>query len=119
MHDREMEWMSADGRRTKIKDMEVGHLVNVLNWITDNMPSYGFLIYNQLAAEAQYRQLPSFAEGREYPQFVDGRWVVVFPQTGEKKVVPPPADYIEAVKDNPWYQKMAKSVQEERKGRKQ
>ncbi len=114
MHNREKTWRTADGRSVPIKDMENSHLVNVINWILDNQDSYPRGIRDLMIAEAKYRQPFLFAEGKSYPQKIGTRWKLVDPQTGEAKIVPPPADYIEAVKDNPGYTAMFKRTQEKR-----
>lgn len=110
---REREWGAADGRRIKIKDMDLGHLVNVLNWVHDH-DRYSDDVRARFIAEAEYRKTFLFAEGKAYATKIDGRWKVVDPETGEGKIIPPPADYIEAVKDNPVYQRMSEWVQEKR-----
>lgn len=114
-HNRETNWRTADKRDIKVKDMEVSHLVNVLNWISDNRESYTSADYELMEAEAKYRQTILFAEGKEYPQLVDQRWRVVNPVTGKSRIDKPPADYVEAVKDNAAYQAMAARTQKRRK----
>jgi hypothetical protein len=103
---RDRMWRTADGRSIRIGDMELGHLVNVINCIADNKNSYTDGTYLQMIEEAKYRQTILFAEGNSYPQLVNNRWMIIDPATGQGKIIPPPADYIEAVKDNIGYQKM-------------
>lgn len=112
---RERWWRTADSRSIQIKDMEDGHLVNVINWIIDNRESYTQDILDSMISEAKYRQVLLFAEGKTYPQKVGRRWKLVDPQTGVGKIEKPPADYIEAVKDNPAYTAMFKRTQAKRK----
>ena len=114
MHNRDQVWRSADGRRIVIKDMELGHLVNVINWILDNSNSYPNSILKTMVAEANYRKLILFAEGRDYPQKVGSRWRVIDAKTGVGGIEKPPADYIEAVKENAAYQAMSKRTQARR-----
>lgn len=114
-HDREKTWRTADGRSVKIKDMQLGHLVNVINWVADNSMSYPAHILPTMVAEAEYRQISLFAEKQPYPQQVGGRWKIIDPQTGIGKIEKPPEDYIEAVKDNPAYTAMFKKTQAKRK----
>jgi len=114
-HNRETNWRTADKRDIKVKDMAVSHLVNVLNWITDNPESYTTADYELMESEAKYRQTILFVEGKEYPQFVSGRWRVVNPVTGKSRIDKPPADYVEAVKENAAYQAMAVRTQNRRK----
>jgi hypothetical protein len=115
MHDRNMTWAAADGRRVKLKDMSDSHLVNVVNWILDNHQLYPVNILDNMVEEARYRQTLLFAEGKSYPQLIGTRWKLVDPKTGVGKIVPPPKEYIEAVKDNEAYQRMSKLTQEKRK----
>ena len=110
-HDREVTWRSADGRQVKVKDMDIGHLVNVINWVTDNKDSYPASVRVQMEAEAEYRQLTLFAEGKAYPQLVKGRWVLIDPVTGKKGIIPPPKEYRDKVKNNIAYQEMSKNTQ--------
>lgn len=117
MHNREKIWRTADGRGIAVKDMELGHLVNVINWISDNRDSYPSGILNTMIAEAKYRQTFLFAEGKAYPQLMGNTWKIVDPQTGVGKIEKPPADYIEAVKDNPAYTAMFKRTQEKRRSK--
>ena len=114
MHDREKTWRTADGRSIAVKDMQLGHLVNVVNWIIDNPDSYPGHILDLMVSEARYRQTLLFAEGKEYPQKIGKRWKIIDPQTGNGSIHRPPADYIEAVKDNPAYTAMFKKTQSKR-----
>ena len=114
MHDREKTWRTADGRGIAIKDMTLGHLVNVINWVHDNRESYGQGIRELMVAEAQYRQILLFAEGMPYPQKIGNSWKIIDPQTGVGKIEKPPEDYIESVKDNSAYQHMSKKTQDKR-----
>lgn len=118
MHNREKTWRTADGRGIMVKDMELSHLVNVVNWVHDNHDSYPQHTRDLMIAEAKYRQLFLFAEGKEYPQLVDGKWKIINPKTGAGRIEKPPQEYIEAVKDNPAYQAMSKRTQEKRKNQK-
>jgi hypothetical protein len=112
---RHMMWRTADGRGIKVMDMQDGHLINVINWIGDNRDSYPAHVLEVMIEEAQYRQTILFAEGRAYPQLVGNRWRLIDPKTGVGKIEKPPADYIEAVKDNVAYQRMSKRTQAKRK----
>lgn len=117
MHDRESTWRTADGRHIKLMDMKDSHLVNVINWIADNQTAYPVGSLERFIAEANYRQTFLFAEGKPYPQKVGKSWKLIDPQTGEGKIVPPPKEYIQAVKDHPGYQSMSKTTQAKRKAR--
>jgi hypothetical protein len=108
-------WRTADGKSILIQDMQLGHLVNVINWVSDNLSMYGHPVLNTMIEEAQTRQMTLFANGSPYPQFNGKRWVILDPNTGVGKIEKPPEDYIEAVKDNVSYQRMSKSTQEKRK----
>ena len=115
---REKEWGAADGRCIKIKDLELSHLVNIINWVHDHHSKYPDSVRKGMVAEAEYRKLGLFAEGKAYPRKVDGKWKVYDPETKECVIVPPPADYIETVKDNPTYQEMSKWAQKKRQAEK-
>lgn len=114
MHNRERIWRTADGRSVAVKDMQLGHLVNVINWISDNPISYPQSIRTLMIEEAKYRQLELFSTGQPYPQQVGRSWKIMDPQTGEGRIEKPPADYIEAVKENEAYQAMSKRTQTKR-----
>ena len=114
MHNREQFWRAADGRRIAIKDMELGHLVNVINWIVDNRKSYPKSIMELMIAEANYRKVFLFAEGKSYPHKVGRRWKIIDPITGEGRIETPPTEYLEAVKDNEAYQVMRERTQAKR-----
>ena len=114
-HNRDKVWRTADGRGIPIKDMQLGHLVNVVNWVIDNRESYTKTILDLMVAEANYRKLILFAEGKPYPQKVGKRWKIIDPVTGEGSIEKPPADYIESVKENSAYQHMSERTQKKRK----
>jgi hypothetical protein len=113
-HDRTKHWRTADGRAIEIQHMELSHLVNVVNWVHDNRDSYPQHVRDLMIAEARYRQTLLFAEGKEYPQLVNDKWKIINPKTGVGRIEKPPAEYIEAVKDNPGYQAMSKRTREKR-----
>lgn len=115
MHNRDKTWRTADGRSIAVKDMQLGHLVNVVNWILDNPESYPLSALDLMVAEANYRKVFLFAEGNPYPQQVGNRWKIIDPQTGKGKIEKPPADYLEAVKDNAGYNAMSKRTREKRR----
>ena len=114
MHNRERTWRTADGRSIAVKDMTLGHLVNVVNWINDNRDSYPKSVLDLMVAEASYRQLELFSSGQPYPQQVGRAWKIIDPQSGVGHIEKPPADYIEAVKENEAYQTMSKRTQAKR-----
>lgn len=113
---REITWGTADGRRVQLKEMEIGHLVNVLNWVHDHDGLYSDRVKAALIKEAEYRRIFAFAEGLPYPMISNtGRWEVIDPKTGKGSIIKPSKEYLEAVKDNDCYQRMSKAVQEKRK----
>ena len=114
MHNRDKTWRTADGRGIPIKDMQLGHLVNVINWVMDNRDSYTRDILDVMVAEANYRKTSLFAQGQNYPQKIGSRWRVIDAQTGIGAIEKPPQDYIEAVKDNTRYQNMRERTQQKR-----
>ena len=68
-------WGSQDGRRTKIKDLDDSHLVNVLNWVADRPECYPDHLYGFLEQEANYRKLICFSSGLPIPfKNNEGRW---------------------------------------------
>lgn len=92
---RERKWGSADGRLIKVKDLEIGHLVNILNWILDNPLGYDIGVYHLMVKEAEYRRLVQFAGNGPWPEFVESRWVLKDPVTGSGFLTPPPQEYID------------------------
>ena len=112
---RDQPWGTADGRRVTLKEMELGHLVNVLNWVHDHNALYGDRIKEYLIKEAEYRRVFDFAANKPYAGQINGRWKVIDPTTGEGSIIPPPKEYLETVKDDPGYQRMSAWVQEKRK----
>ena len=115
MHNREKLWRTADGRSVRVMDMDLGHLVNVVNWILDNRASYTKSILDTMVAEANYRQLTLFSEGKPYPQKLGRQWKIIDPESGVGRIEKPPEDYIESVKENNAYQMMSKRTQDKRR----
>jgi len=73
-------WGSSDGRETPIKDLQIDHLVNILNWIIDRPRQYPPDLYGLIVQEAQYRKTIQFAAGEPIPyQADDGRWYLQDP----------------------------------------
>lgn len=114
---RERTWGTADGRRVRFCDMDLGHLVNVLNWVTDHDGRYPSRVVEDLTKEAEYRRVFSFANCEPYAGFIDNRWKIIDPKSGKTTIQKPPKEYIEAVKDHPGYQEMSAWVQKKRKTR--
>ena len=83
-------WTSYDGRETLIKDLEVRHLVNILNHIlASNVVDmcYPDHLYKFLAGEAKYRIMIGFAANMGIPkQLDDGTWTVVNQTPEEKRI---------------------------------
>jgi hypothetical protein len=100
----ERTWRSADGRLIPVKDLDLGHFVNILNWIHDH--KYHKDTIADFVKVAADRKFVGFAEGTPYPDLIDGRWAVVDPDTGKGEIIPPPAEYSEAMKTNEAYQEM-------------
>jgi len=108
-------WGTADGRRVRLKEMEIGHLVNVLNWVHDHDGLYGSSIKEDLIKEAEYRRIFAFTNGEYYAGLVEGRWYVIDPETGKGSILPPPEEYLKAAEENSSYQRMRERVAEKRK----
>jgi hypothetical protein len=98
---RERTWTSADGRQTKLKDVTVGHLTAILNWVKVREASYPTSFYQSLIEEAAYRKLLLFADGQPYPVLNGEEWELVNPKTGVTYVEPPPQEYLDAIKTIP------------------
>lgn len=107
----ETNWGTADGRRVKVKDMDLGHLVNVLNWVHDHHDRYPDHIRAGFVQQAEARKFELWAAKKPYPCLQDGRWCIMDPKTGVSGLRIPPKKYIEAVKDNPRYQAMREDVE--------
>jgi hypothetical protein len=97
---RERVWGSLDARRTKVKDLTDGHLVNILNWILARPKSYSPQVYQHMVQEAHYRKLLLFADGsgNPYPAWNGEAWELIDPKTGKGYIEPPPQDYLEYTK---------------------
>lgn len=94
----EKTWTTADGRKTKIKDLKVGHLVNILNWVQIEKNSYPKELIKGLIAHAYDIKFPLFSDNKPFPHLAEnGKWVVMNPLDGTCKVERPPADYTDAV----------------------
>lgn len=94
---REMPWRSADGRRIPIKDLEVGHFVNILNWVHERSDVYPPNIYIQLVQEAEYRKFIDFASGNPWPEHNGKSWELKHPVTGQGYVQPPPQAHLDKI----------------------
>lgn len=112
---REQVWRTANGKSIRLSDMDLGHLVNVLNWTMDHGPAYSDRVRRALKQEAEYRRTFAFANREPYAGFVNNRWRIIDPETGAGTIEPPPKEYIDAVKDNEAYQRMSKQVQAKRR----
>ena len=76
-------WESYDGRKILIKDLEIRHLVNILNWVKETNDGHDCDIYppavcQLLQDEAQLRVMRGWAANKGIPKQLDnGEWVVV------------------------------------------
>jgi len=99
-----MLWESADGRTHRIKDINCGHLVNILNWINDHPDNYEDSegLYDDLEKYAKHIAYFLFCEKKAYPLKNDknGRWYLFNPSSKKHTIQPPPPEYIEYVKEN-------------------
>jgi hypothetical protein len=94
----ETNWVSADNKKTKIKDLELGHLVNILNWIAIKSNKYPADLIENFTAYAFDIKFSLFSQGKPFPHLADnGKWVVMNPADGTCKVERPPAEYTEKV----------------------
>lgn len=118
-HFGETNWGTADGRKIKVKDMTLGHLVNVTNWVHDHHGRYPDHIREGFIQQVKARQFELFAAMKPYPTREGDRWVIMDPKNGTTSVQMPPKKYIEAVKDNPRYQAMREDVEKIRAKRRQ
>lgn len=97
-----IQWGSADGRHLLIKDMEIGHLVNCINWVEDHPKNYSKhpYLYEELEEFAKHRAFLLFLDRQPYPLKADGRWFVYDPATDKKGIIKPPQEYIDYVKEH-------------------
>lgn len=72
---RDVVWGVADGRKIKIRDLEIDHLVNILNWVRDRSQQYAADLYSLLEQEVNLRRMIQFSQGGLVP-FKDheGTW---------------------------------------------
>jgi len=97
-----IQWGSADGRATLIKDMAIGHLVNCINWIQKNPKNYANhpTIYQELEEFAKHKAFLLFLNKQPYPLKTGERWVVYDPANGKIGIIKPPPEYIDYVKEH-------------------
>ena len=68
-------WGVADGRQIKIRDLELSHLVNILNWVRDRPRQYAAELYPLLEQELELRRLLQFSQGGQIPfKGTEGTW---------------------------------------------
>ena len=86
-------WTSYDGRETLVKDLDVRHLVNILNHIIEangkckDVNAYPSHLNEFLTGEARYRIMTGFAANIGIPkQLDDGTWTVVNQTPEEKRI---------------------------------
>jgi len=109
---REHPWGSADGRVIKIKEMKLGHLVNVLNWVHDLPDRYRQETKDLLVREAEYRKFLGFSGKKPYPEKIDGRWVMFDPKTGLTQIQAPPKRYLNKAEKNKAYLDLKEQVEQ-------
>ena len=91
---REMLWGSQDGRKTPIKDLDIGHLVNILNWVKARPTAYPGELYPMLVQEANYRKMMQFVAGDQIPRLgEDGLWYLTDSTTGDLVTPQSKTDY--------------------------
>lgn len=95
-------WGSADGRSTLIKDMNVGHLVNCINWIQDHPEKFSRHpnLYQELEEYAKHKAFLLFVDKQPYPLKSNDRWFVYDPANNKLGVIKPPQEYINYVKEH-------------------
>ena len=82
-HNRDtLHWESYNGRKILIKDLEVQHLVNILNHIQQANESTGRDVYGQevlvlMEAEAELRIMIGWASNKGIPRKTDNGWIVI------------------------------------------
>jgi hypothetical protein len=107
---REHPWASADGRVTKLKDMRLGHLVNVLNWVNDLPGRYQDTTKELLLREAEYRKFIGFSGKKPYPERIDGKWFMFDPKTGLTQTQAPPKYFLKKAEKNKSYTELKEEV---------
>lgn len=112
----ETTWTSADGKKIKIKDLELGHLVNILNWIRIKANKYPDSLIEDFTTYAYDIKFYLFAQNKPFPHLADnGKWVIMDPVDGKCSIERPPAEYTEAVieraKENPGMERLQKLVE--------
>lgn len=94
----DLSWGSADGKQRKIKDLTLGHLVNILNWVNDTANAYPADFISAIEKYAGEQKFILFASKKPYPDRVDGKWMIIDPKTGQGKIEAPPKRYIKKVR---------------------
>lgn len=99
-----IEWGSVDGRVTKIKDMDVGHLVNCINWIKKHPENFKnpIKLHAELESYAKYISFFLFCDKKSYPlkNEQNGKWYIFNVESGKTEVHVPPKEYLDYVKEN-------------------
>lgn len=93
-------WQTANGNRVHIKDMEISHLVNTLNWIQKHPEKFRNPeeLYNNLERYADHQKIFLFMDKKPYPLKVDSKWKLYNPEKGKTVNTPPPKEYVDYVK---------------------
>lgn len=86
-----LQWESYDGRQTLIKDLEVRHLVNILNHVKETNEAspgtYPELVVRILEAEGELRIMAGWAKDIGIPRKnEDGTWELIN-QTADEKAI--------------------------------
>lgn len=93
-------WGTANGKRILVKDMELGHLVNVLNWIYKHKKDYKPELYGQLEEYAKHISFFLFVDKKPYPYKKGNKWYIFDTSSGKLIHEKPPEEYIKYIKEH-------------------
>lgn len=98
VHVADMMWTSADGKERRVADLELNHLVNVLNWINEDDMKYPASFIKHMEKHARDRAFILLADSKPYPyKDVDEKWLII--DETIHKAAPPPQEYIDFIKE--------------------
>jgi hypothetical protein len=95
-----IKWRTANGQTLRIKDMEIGHLVNSINWVYKHQRDFDPSLHGYLEEYAKHISYFLFCDRKPYPYKKDNKWYIFDTTSGKLTHEKPPAEYIEYIKEH-------------------